>query len=176
MKTAKTAGQIQIYTGNGKGKSTAAFGLAMRAAGHGLQVGIVQFMKTAAAYGESATLSAIPGIQVRCFGSDHFIKKGQATAEDLALAAAAMAQIQAWQQPEMDVLVLDEIINAIYFELVKEADVLALLAAKPQHQEWILTGRNASAALLAAADLVTEMREVKHYYQKGVPAREGIEY
>jgi len=173
----KQTGLIQIYTGDGKGKSTAAFGLALRALGSGLNVAIVQFMKKGGWYGETIMLESLPNLELYAFGCDHFIKKGTPDAENIAQCQAALAKTrEIIAQNQVDVLILDELNNALFFELMSEAEALQLLADKPSQMELVITGRNAPESLIAAADLVTEMREIKHPYQQGVQARKGIEY
>lgn len=176
--TEERQGLIQIYTGDGKGKSTASFGLALRAAGAGLRVAIIQFMKKGEWYGEINSFARFPEIRIQSFGSNKFVTKGApADPENLELAAAAMEQARlAMDDDSVDLLILDELCNAVYFGLVSEEAALELISAKPSRQELIITGRNATAAMIDRADLVTEMREIKHPYQRGIPARKGIEY
>ena len=169
-------GYVQVYTGEGKGKTTAAFGLAMRAAGRGLRVLIVQFMKADPSWGEIVSAGRL-GIALEQAGLDHWVIKGEATPDDLRAAAAGFARARDLVNGgQYDVIVLDELITALFFELVPLDDVLGLLAGKPGHVELVLTGRRAPDEIVAAADLVTEMRPVKHYYDAGVDAREGIEF
>lgn len=171
-------GLIQLYTGNSKGKTTAAFGLALRAVGHGFHVYIIQFMKGRGDYGELSGLKRLePECQLEHYGGQGWVRKGQASAEDLKEAD------RAWQKAreiilsgEWDIVILDEIVNAIWFELLPEVDVLELLEQKPEHVEVVLTGRNASEKLKEKADLVTEMVQIKHPYEQGIPARKGIEF
>lgn len=174
----KEPGIIQIYTGEGKGKSTAAFGLALRAAGWKMHTGIVQFMKKGEGYGEITAFANLPYIEIFSFGSNKFLKKdAPQEEEDLALAHAAMAKAKELMvDQKVDILILDELCNAIYFDLVSEKEVLALMSLKRADQEVVITGRNAPHCLLELADLVTEMKEIKHPYQKGIQARRGIEY
>jgi cob(I)alamin adenosyltransferase len=174
----KETGLIQIYTGDGKGKSTAAFGLALRAAGCGLKAVIIQFMKRGEWYGEIKSFAKLPEIELHSFGCEGFIKKGAPTpAEHIKQAQAALDKTRRiLQERETDVLILDELNNAIYFGLVTEEEVRELLDMKPPHTELVITGRNAPDYLLQAADLVTEMLEIKHPYRQGIPARLGIEY
>jgi cob(I)alamin adenosyltransferase len=169
-------GYVQVYTGDGKGKTTAAFGLAMRAAGRGWRVLVLQFMKADPSCGE--VVSAVKlGIRVEQVGLDHWVVKGEATPDDLRAAAAGFDRARALVgSGEYDLVVLDELITALYFELVPLDDARALLTGKPAHVELVLTGRRAPDEIVAAADLVTEMRPVKHYYDAGVGAREGIEH
>ena len=171
-------GLIQIYTGNGKGKSTAAFGLALRASGWNMRTAIIQFMKDGDGYGETKAIDALPHIDMYSYGIKGFLRKGE-TPDPLNLQKAqqALAKVrQVLADPEIDIVILDEINNAVYFGLVSEAEVLQLMADKRCDQELILTGRSATAAMIENADLVTEMREIKHPYQKGISARQGIEY
>ncbi len=171
-------GLIQVYTGNGKGKSTAAFGLALRAVGCGMKVIIIQFMKINGCYAEEEGFKRLaPNLERYAFGTPNWVKKGQGTEEDYAMAKAAMEKAEeALTNPQNDIVILDEINNALYFELVTIDQVLALLQKKLPTIEAVLTGRNAPQELMDAADLVTEMKEVKHYYQAGVPSRKGIEF
>ena len=169
-------GYVQVYTGDGKGKTTAGFGLAMRAAGHDLRVLVLQFMKADPTWGEIVSARRL-GIEIEQVGLDHWVHVGGVTPADLRAAAAGFARARELVlSGAYDLVVLDELATALYFELVPLADVLALLAAKPSHTELLLTGRRAPDELIAAADLVSEMRPVKHYFDAGVHAREGIEY
>ncbi len=171
-------GYIQVYTGDGKGKSTAAFGLALRAVGAGMKVVLIQFMKVKGCYAEENGFRLL-GEQLEhyAYGGKNWVKKGQGTAEDYALAKTAMDKaVEAVTDSRNDLVILDEINNALYFELITEEDVLALLAKKAPDVEVVLTGRNAPEKIIEAADLVTEMREIKHYYRQGVNSRHGIEY
>lgn len=170
-------GLIQVYTGNSKGKSTAAFGLAVRAIGQGLKVHIVQFMKTGE-YGENRTFARLaPDIQVRAFGRKGFIHKGGAKPEDYALAREALDYArEVMLAGDTDVLILDELNNALYFELLSLDEVQEFLRQKPKQVEIVITGRNAPPEIVAGADLVTEMVEIKHPYQQGIRSRAGIEY
>ena len=171
-------GLIQIYTGDGKGKSTAAFGLALRAAGCGLKVSIIQFMKKGDWYGEIKAFAKLPEIELYSFGCDGFLIKGSPLpTEHIEQAQAALNKARYFlNEGKTDVLILDELNNAIFFELISEAEARELLSLKPHYTELVITGRNAPDYLLQAADLVTEMREIKHPYQQGIPARRGIEY
>lgn len=171
-------GLVQVYTGNSKGKSTAAFGLALRAVGHGFHVYIVQFMKGSAYYGELVSFKRLePECRLEHFGLQGWVKKGQAKPEDIAEAQRALARAEELMlSGDWDLIILDEINNALWFELVKVEEVMEFLSKKPEHVELILTGRNAPEQILAAAQLVTEMVEIKHPYQLGIDARKGIEY
>ncbi len=169
-------GFVQVYTGDGKGKTTAALGLVLRALGHGLRPVVVQFMKADPTWGEIVMLRRL-AVEVVQAGLDHWVRKGEATEEDLAAAAAGFARaLGLVMGGEYDVVVLDELVTALYFELVSLDDVLALVRDKPAEVELVITGRRAPDELVAAADLVTEMRLVRHYFDDGVHAREGIEF
>lgn len=166
---------IQIYTGNGKGKTTAALGLALRAAGAGKKVFIAQFVK-GMAYSEVKALEKIPGIEIRQYGLDCFIKN-EPTQKDIDAARRglkAVAQIMA--EEKYDMIILDEVNIATYYKLFPVEDLVSLLKNTSKKMEIVLTGRYAAEELLKMADLVTEMKEVRHYYLNGVEAREGIEF
>jgi cob(I)alamin adenosyltransferase len=167
-------GYIQIYTGNGKGKTTAALGLALRAAGAGLKVFIGQFLKTPSS--EHKALERFKDlIKIETYGKPTFIKTP--TLEDKNMAEKGFkACIENIRSGEYDVVILDEINVAIHLGLLELNVVLALLKTKPKQIEIVLTGRYAPQQLIEIVDLVTEMQETKHYYQKGIVAREGIEY
>jgi cob(I)alamin adenosyltransferase len=170
-------GLIQVYTGNGKGKTTAALGLALRAVGHGLKVLVIQFMKGKDNGGETKAAERLsPYLTIRKTGRDTFISKSHPDPIDFKLAREGFAQAKkAIEDEAYDIVILDEINPAIDFGLVPLSDLLQLIDSKPETVELILTGRSAHADILEKADLVTEMVERKHYYKKGVPARKGIE-
>jgi cob(I)alamin adenosyltransferase len=168
-------GCVQVYTGDGKGKTTAAIGLAMRAAGAGFRVLFVQFMKAQSTGEWDFVAKCGDRLQVRRFGRPVFIR-GTPTPEDIAAARAGLAEArEALISGAFDLVVLDEANMAVYFGLLPVAEVLALIAARPPQVELVLTGRRAAPEVIAAADLVTEMREVKHYATTGLAARRGIE-
>ncbi len=169
-------GFVQVYTGDGKGKTTAALGLVLRALGHGLRPVVVQFMKADPSWGEIVMLRRLE-VEVVQAGLDHWVRKGEATAEDLAAAAAGFAEARGLVMSEdYDVVVLDELVTALYFELVPLGDVLTLVRDKPAAVELVITGRRAPEELVAAADLVTEMKPLRHYFDDGVQGRKGIEF
>jgi cob(I)alamin adenosyltransferase len=170
-----TKGYIQVYTGDGKGKTTAAIGLAVRAAGAGLKVFIGQFIK-GMDYAELHSLKRFDDlITLKQYGSGCFIT-GEPSDQDRKLAQAGLAESKAIvTSGEYDLVILDEINVAHYFELVSTKDILSVIYIKPDHVELVFTGRRAPRELIDRADLVTEMREIKHYYQQGVEARVGIE-
>lgn len=170
-------GLIQVYTGDGKGKTTAALGLALRAAGHGLQVYIVQFMKGWPHYGELVSLAALPNITLIQFGRPNFVHREHPDPRDIHLAQEAYQHsLDILTKGQYDVIILDEINVALDYHLISLEQVLALLDVKPPHVELVLTGRSAHPQVLERAHLVTEMREMKHPYQSGIEGRKGIEY
>ncbi len=171
-------GLVQVYTGNGKGKTTASFGLALRASGLDMNVVIIQFMKVKGVYAEDEGIKRLgETVKHYQFGCPGWTVKGQGTPEEIAAAKAGMDKArEALADPEVDIVILDEINNALWFELVTEEEVLELMKTKLPTIEMIMTGRNATENVIEAADLVTEMREVKHYYTQGVPSRRGIEF
>jgi cob(I)alamin adenosyltransferase len=168
-------GFVQVYTGDGKGKTTAALGLAFRAAGHGMRAYIGQFMK-GQRYGEMEAARQLPGVTVEQFGRENFVHAQGGTPEDIALARRGLERArEALTGGEYDVVVLDEVNVTLHFGLLEIEDVLELIDARPEKVELILTGRRAPQEIIDRADLVTEMVEVKHYFQQGVGARDGIE-
>lgn len=170
-------GYIHVYTGNGKGKTTAALGLALRAAGQGLSVTMIQFLKGETDIGEIKAASAfLPKFVIKPTGQKGFIFQREISTEDKELAAGAMELAsKIVHEGSTDVLILDEVNVAVTLGLVPEEWLISVMENKPQDMELVLTGRNASPRIIALADLVTEMREIKHYFKKGVEAREGIE-
>ena len=170
-------GFIQIYTGNGKGKSTSAIGQAVRAAGFGLKTYIAQFMKEYP-YNELNSLKKLSEwIAIEQFGGDDFVYKKELPAKDELEKANKGLQIarEKMLSGEYDLIILDEAIVAIYFKLIETKELIEFIKAKPNNVELIVTGRYCPSELIDAADLVTEMEEVKHYYQKGITSRRGIE-
>ena len=170
-------GLVQIFTGDGKGKTTAAIGAVIRALGHGLKVYIVYFMKGDYPYGERSILSQLPNVTMESFGSSDFIDPANIKPEEKEQAKRALAAArEAMLSGSYDVIVLDEVNLAAAWNLVELEEVLKLIEDKPQGVELILTGRRADSRLVKSADLVTEMLKIKHPYDEGVVAREGIEY
>ncbi len=168
-------GYIQIYTGNGKGKTTAALGQAIRAAGYGLHSYIAQFMK-GQRYGELISLRAIPEITIEQFGADTFVHIDYPSADDIDRARRGLTKAhEAMVSGQFQLIILDEILVAIHFNLLPLQQMINFLDEKPPAIEIILTGRYAPAPLIEKADLVTEMVEIKHYYRQHVAARDGIE-
>jgi cob(I)alamin adenosyltransferase len=170
-------GLVQIFTGEGKGKTTAALGTILRAAGHGLKVFVVFFMKGDYAYGEYRSLSKLPNVTTASFGFRKFTDPANITPEEKEQARAALETArQAVISGDYHLVVLDEVNIALNYKLIEPDDVIRLIKDKPSHVELILTGRYADSRLIELADLVTEMKKVKHPYDKGIKARRGIEY
>ena len=170
-------GLVSIFTGNGKGKTTAMLGTIVRALGHDLRVYIVFFMKGDYPYGEYNTLSKLPNVDVANFGFRNFTDPSNVKPEEIEQAGMALsAAREAMLSGKYDLVALDEVNVALAMKLVKLEEVISLIKDKPQNVELILTGRYAEAEILELADLVTEMVKIKHPYDKGVPARKGIEY
>jgi cob(I)alamin adenosyltransferase len=171
-------GLIQVYTGNGKGKTTAAFGLALRAAGQGLNVLILQFMKRNKNIGEVKALvkTGLP-IALRQYGRRVFFRTRTCEPMDIHRAHQGLeASKKAIRSKAYDLIVLDEINMAIHFGLLHVEEVIEAIEQKPPELHLVLTGRNANQKLIEMADLVTEMREIKHHYRQGVHAQRGIEF
>jgi len=168
---------IQVYTGNGKGKTTAALGLALRAVGHELKVLFIQFMKGNINYGELESSKKLsPYLTMIQSGRETFVSKTDPDPVDRRLAQDGFDLAKrAIAGEAYDIIILDEIIVAVDYGLIPLSDLLRLLDTKPDGVELILTGRNAGPEIVEKADLVTEMVEQKHYYRNGVSAREGIE-
>jgi cob(I)alamin adenosyltransferase len=168
-------GYIHVYTGNGKGKTTAAVGLAIRAAGAGLQVYLAQFMKQGD-YSEIKGLVRFSDlITVEQFGCGRFIK-GRPSGEDVAAARQGLNKVKSiLAAGKHAVVILDEASVAVSLNLFSEKELLEIIDRRPDNVEIIITGRGATSAIIEAADLVTEMKEIKHYFKKGVAARIGIE-
>jgi len=168
-------GCVHVYTGNGKGKTTAALGLCLRAVGAGYRVYIAQFMK-AGTYSELKALSRLGGqVQVEQFGSGRFVR-GTPSAEDRRKAREGFqAALAALTGGGYQMVILDECLVALYQGLLSPAQIQAFIDQRPETAELILTGRHAPSDVIAQADLVTDMQAVKHYFHKGITARDGIE-
>lgn len=173
-------GKIQIYTGDGKGKTTASLGLAIRAAGYGLKVGIIYFDKGGDYYNEREILDKLkPSIEYQAFGLPRMTNgrfRFDNLPEDVEQAKEAIKQAEIWMKQNFDLLILDEINTTVKTELLKEEDILELINKKPKNLELILTGRYCPDSVMEKADLITEMKAIKHYADQGLDAREGIEY
>ncbi|MHA3962294.1 MAG: cob(I)yrinic acid a,c-diamide adenosyltransferase [Candidatus Thorarchaeota archaeon SMTZ1-45] len=178
---------VQIYTGNGKGKTTCALGSGLRAAGHGLEVLMISFMKAKIAvrdgtedinYGEFRSTELIPNFTIIPVGRETFVDKDNPDPIDIEMAQDGLRLAkEAIQNKKYDILILDEINVAVEWNLISLHDQLELISKKPKEMELIMTGRYARQEVLDAADLVTEMKEVKHYYKDNkVQARKGFEY
>lgn len=168
-------GLVIVHTGNGKGKTTAALGLAFRALGHGFRVLMVQFIKGSWTYGELKSAQKFDNFDLRPMGRGFVSTDGNVAEEDIQAAKEALEYART-HLTDYDVIILDEILYAIGFGLVTEKEVLGVIDEKPEQLHLILTGRNAPAEIVERADLVTEMREIKHPYQKGIKAQRGIEF
>ena len=180
-KTGLTRGLVQVYTGDGKGKTTASIGLALRALGAGLKVLMIQFIKGARSTGEVAAASAFdPSFRIVPAGEGFVGLGGHDESDHASSAEAAVKALrfarQCMASEAYDVLILDEINCATSLGLVAAEDVLRMIQAKPERVELVLTGRGADPRILEVADLVTEMREIKHPFRKGIAARKGIEF
>lgn len=173
----KGKGLIQVFTGNGKGKTSAALGSILRATGHGLKVFIVFFMKGKYPYGEFSSLPQLSNVDVASFGLRCLVDPNNINPEEIEQAELALKTArQAMLSGKYDMVVLDEVNIAVYFKLIQPDDVIKLVEEKPPDVELILTGRYAETSVIEHADLVTEMVKIKHPYDKGVKARKGIEY
>jgi cob(I)alamin adenosyltransferase len=169
-------GTVQVYTGHGKGKTTAAVGLALRAVGHGLRAYMIQFMK-GREYGELKAAELLPGLVIEQSGRDEFVDRKNPSPIDIELAKSGLAKArQAIVGGEYDVVILDEINVALDFGLVTLDEVRSLIESRPDHVELVLTGRAAHPEIVKLADLVSEVLNIKHHYNAGVEARKGIEY
>ncbi|MDH5267441.1 MAG: cob(I)yrinic acid a,c-diamide adenosyltransferase [Candidatus Bathyarchaeota archaeon] len=171
-------GLTQVYTGNGKGKTSAALGLALRAIGWGLKAHMIQFIKGGNfKHGELQIIKQLPDFETRAFGRGRYIKEQPPLEEDVKLAKEALRFARKIVNTgDYDIVILDEINVALHLKLIKTDEVIELIENKPRHVELILTGRYAPSEIIDAADLVTEMREVKHPYAQGILDRKGIEY
>lgn len=168
-------GVVVVHTGNGKGKSTAGFGMAARALGHGMQVGIVQFIKGSFSTGEEAFFRRFPEVSYHVMGQG-YTWETQNLEQDKATAARGWAQAKAFlEDPSVDLVVLDELNIALKYQYIDMQDVLDALGNRPTMQHVVITGRGAREELIAAADTVSEHREVKHAFHAGVTAQKGVE-
>lgn len=171
-------GYVHLYTGNGKGKTTAALGMALRAAGYNISSIIIQFMK-GQEYGELSSVKMLNGlITVEQYGSPDFCRLEDENIRDHYLLARKGVERsrEVIVSDEYNIVVLDEIVTAMLFKLVTLDEIISLIKNKAASIELILTGRGATDTLISHCDLVTEMKEIKHYYGNGIPARKGIEY
>ncbi len=173
-----SSGQIQIYTGFGKGKTTAALGLAIRALGNKMKIGIIYFDKGGNYYQERNILNKLK-VDYKAFGLIRMTKNGfrfENKNGDLKEAQKALKYIEKYYKKKLDLLILDEINTTVKTKLLKEEDIIKIIKKKPKKLELILTGRYCPDKIIALAGLVTEMKEIKHYMSKGLDARPGIDY
>ena len=171
-------GLVQVYTGSGKGKTTAALGLAMRAIGHGLTVYMIQFMKGKTNYGELHSAKRLPNFKIEQFGRPSFVDKKKPAQADIKGAEKALRKAKKIiESGKWAIVILDEINVALDYKLIQVKDVLELVRSKPHHVELVLTGRKAPKSMISVADLVSEVREVKHPYRtRKLKSRRGIEH
>jgi len=176
----KRAGLVHVYTGDGKGKTTAAIGAGIRALGHGWRVHMLQFLKGGdplSPYGEVLALARLPGFTVEQLGPPHFVHPGSASQEDRKAIRRGLERARkALSSGEYDLVILDEINVVLQLGLAEVNEVLALLAEKAEGTEVILTGRGAPRELIRRADLVSRVEAVKHPFARGIAARPGIDY
>ncbi len=177
MTSGEGFGKVHVITGPGKGKTTAAFGLAMRAAGHGYRVCVVQFMKTGETTGEFLAARNIENIDVVQFGSGRFVVQGRPTEADVKAARAALDAVRArFAGGSCQMIILDEVNVAVWMGLIKVDEVLGVLKSRPTGTEIVLTGRNAPEEFVEYADYVSVIENVKHPYSNGTGARKGVEW
>lgn len=175
----KLKGLVMVYTGDGKGKTTAALGLALRQVGWGRRALVIQFMKGKGnVYGERiAAEKYLPLLEIEQYGRDEFVDLGDPAAVDRGLAHKALGRaIEAFGSANYGLVVLDEVNVAVACGLIDTGEVLDLLKKRPPELDVVLTGRYCPGELMDASDMVSEVKELKHHFKKGVPAREGIEY
>ncbi len=168
---------IQIYTGNGKGKTTAALGLALRAVGHNKKVIMIQFMKGKINYGELKSAMMLKNFKIEQYGRPDFVDKDHPAKIDIELAKKGFERAkEIIKGKKFDIVILDELNVAVDYGLISVKEVVELLKKTPKKMEIIITGRYMPEEFKAYADLISEIIEVKHYFQKGTKARKGIEY
>jgi cob(I)alamin adenosyltransferase len=174
---AENKGLILVYTGNGKGKTSAAMGAALRALGHGKRVHIVYFIKGTRPFGEQVALSKLPNISFSRFGLSKFVDPDNVTPEDKEEAVKSLlAARHAISSGKYNLVILDEVNIAAAWKLLEIDVIMDLIDSKPANVDLIFTGRYADQKLIEKADLVTEMKEIKHPFSSGVKARKGIDY
>lgn len=177
MNLTKKLGLLQVYTGDGKGKTTASLGLALRAIGHGMKVCMIQFMKNSDIYGEVRLAERMPGLTIIPVGRHDFVNLKNPEPVDIELAGAGWDKAQEIiRSQQYDIVILDEINVALSCGLLEQAAVISFLSSGRGATEVVATGCWAPQALLDAADLVTEMKNIRHPYSKGVDSREGIDH
>lgn len=170
-------GLVHVYTGNGKGKTTAALGLALRVCGHGGKVAFIQFMKGWDFYGEIAGLSFLPGVRLERTGTPDYVYRGREEEVDRKEAERGLLlALECISSGFYDLVVLDEVNVAADYGLVDAEEITKAIRDRPRHVEVVLTGRSAPPAFLDMADLVTEMREIRHPFTKGIASRKGADF
>lgn len=171
-------GLIMLYTGNGKGKTTAALGLGLRAVGHGHKVKMLQFMKGPGhVYGETIAIRRyLPGFEIEQVGLDAFVKKGSPKPEEIVAAEKGLRAAREALDGRYDLVILDEVNVAVDFGLLRLEDVIDAVRSRAPQVDVVLTGRYAPQELIDMADMVSEVREIKHHYKKGIAAQKGIEF
>lgn len=172
------AGLVLVFTGEGKGKTTAALGLALRSWGHDMKVLMLQFIKSQQCGEHLAAQRMAPGLEIRPLGLGFInFNNPQDVARQREVARKVLQEVEtAMLSEQYQMLILDEILYALKYELIDLADVLSLLEQKPPSLHLVLTGRDAAPEIIERADLVTEMKEIKHPYKKGIPAQKGVEF
>lgn len=177
MAKSEGLGRVHVITGPGKGKTTAAFGLAMRAAGHGLKVSIVQFMKTGETTGEALAARHLKGVELAQFGTGKFVDSKKPSEEDKRCVREALEHAgTVLRKRGCQLLILDEVNTAVNFGLLSARDLLELLRGRPEGVEVVLTGRNAPEEFIEYADYVSYVESKKHPFDAGLKARKGIEW
>ncbi len=170
-------GFVQVYTGDGKGKTTAALGLTLRVSGHGGRVAFIQFMKGWDFYGEIAGLAMLPGVRHERTGTPDYVYRGKVLPVDVEEAKRGLVLAEeCLASGDYDLVVLDEMNVAVDYGLVDADAVVRAVRGRPSHVEVVLTGRSAPPAFLDMADLVTEMREIRHPFTKGIASRKGADF
>ncbi|MDR3089062.1 MAG: cob(I)yrinic acid a,c-diamide adenosyltransferase [Desulfobulbaceae bacterium] len=170
-------GLFVVYTGNGKGKTTASLGMAVRALGHGYPVTVIQFIKGNAHCGEHNLSEPFAGLLQFHVTGKGFTWKSENLEEDIALARAAWdLAARTIAEGKVRLLILDELTYLIRYKMVDEDEILEAIGKRPDDMDIVVTGRHASEKMIAAADLVTEMTEIKHPYSQGIPARKGVDF
>lgn len=170
-------GLVMVYTGNGKGKTTAALGLALRAMGHGTEVFFLQFMKGSREYGEVKIAASLPLLTLVQSGLESFVKKSAPSPEDLRLAAQGLQlAVEAVNSGKYGLVVLDELNVALDYKLISLEDTIKMIRDRPPELDLVITGRYAPAEILQLADTISEVAEIRHHYNEGVKARAGIEF
>lgn len=178
MQMADIRGLVVVFTGSGKGKTTAALGMALRAWGQGMKILVLQFIKGGWVYGELLASGKMEGLEIRPLG-EGFVRVNGENDEGMHIQAALKALSEAKKEiasDKWDMIILDEIIYAAGFGLLREEELLELISIKPPELHLVLTGRNAPQSVIERADLVTEMKEVRHPYRQGIKAQKGVEF